>query len=72
MIRSSIIMRDAPFQSTPSTRRETSSKYLCAWHNGISIHSLHTEGDTDLEQQKQQLEISIHSLHTEGDLLLSS
>ena len=34
-----------PFQSTPSTRRETSHIDIVAFLDGISIHSLHTEGD---------------------------
>ena len=34
-----------PFQSTPSTRRETDAACVVGLNKYISIHSLHTEGD---------------------------
>ena len=40
-----IFFHEFPFQSTPSTRRETSQGCYSAAYAGISIHSLHTEGD---------------------------
>ena len=35
--------------------------------NTISIHTLHTEGDNFVTNQKVITFISIHTLHTEGD-----
>ena len=55
------------FQSTPSTRRETSIEIFGNLPDHISIHSLHTEGDYDAVTQRVLCSISIHSLHTEGD-----
>ena len=56
-----------PFQSTPSTRRETLVPYQIAEQLVISIHSLHTEGDSGIRNITFPHCISIHSLHTEGD-----
>ena len=42
-------LTDAIFQSTPSTRRETSQFLQLQFSTHISIHSLHTEGDSKLE-----------------------
>ena len=44
--------RDFVFQSTPSTRRETSARVDVCRRQDISIHSLHTEGDAAVEAQK--------------------
>ena len=55
------------FQSTPSTRRETQLAVHDTQALVISIHSLHTEGDTLATICQRNLCISIHSLHTEGD-----
>ena len=55
------------FQSTPSTRRETSHKPRGLHRPDISIHSLHTEGDRPGTETTGRTTISIHSLHTEGD-----
>ena len=38
------------FQSTPSTRRVTSSIAIFCFHLRISIHTLHTEGDSKYKQ----------------------
>ena len=56
------------FQSTPSTRRETSEVKYHEKVHCISIHSLHTEGDTSCNHKSCTFCISIHSLHTEGDI----
>ena len=61
------VPRRKKFQSTPSTRRETLRSYRTCWKAGISIHSLHTEGDVDYTAREVAADISIHSLHTEGD-----
>ena len=58
------------FQSTPSTRRETMHEGKLAMDIDISIHSLHTEGDTPESRKRLTQAISIHSLHTEGDIIL--
>ena len=55
------------FQSTPSTRRETAQFRIIEGDHKISIHSLHTEGDTFQKLIRLDHHISIHSLHTEGD-----
>ena len=55
------------FQSTPSTRRETSAGDVTGVKISISIHSLHTEGDLLFSALPTPCSISIHSLHTEGD-----
>ena len=55
------------FQSTPSTRRETTKNTTNQNTIDISIHSLHTEGDTFNGYFGMVFDISIHSLHTEGD-----
>ena len=57
----------ATFQSTPSTRRETLQRVEPPCFRGISIHSLHTEGDIITVEVSYMYCISIHSLHTEGD-----
>ena len=36
----------------------------------ISIHTLHTEGDTTCPHYDDMDGISIHTLHTEGDLVI--
>ena len=39
-----------------------------AWKSiSISIHTLHTEGDTLTIHYMDDTDISIHTLHTEGD-----
>ena len=40
------IISISTFQSTPSTRRETIDFSITCFSINISIHSLHTEGDT--------------------------
>ena len=67
-----ILMRNyEPFQSTPSTRRETDAAEQGRIDLIISIHSLHTEGDSVFSKTCCDLAISIHSLHTEGDRTFS-
>ena len=56
------------FQSTPSTRRETTGSPTDSIYSDISIHSLHTEGDIKQLTSAIRQRISIHSLHTEGDM----
>ena len=42
-----------------------------AWKSiSISIHTLHTEGDTLTIHYMDDTDISIHTLHTEGDLAM--
>ena len=55
------------FQSTPSTRRVTPAKTPNEPLTQISIHTLHTEGDTATGILAVLHNISIHTLHTEGD-----
>ncbi len=44
---------------------------LTHWTAGISIHTLHTEGDVPADLTDGQYAcISIHTLHTEGDLAM--
>ena len=45
---STVVSGSAPFQSTPSTRRETVRMGRGTWGAVISIHSLHTEGDSSV------------------------
>ena len=41
-----------------------------AWKSiSISIHTLHTEGDTLTIHYMDDTDISIHTLHTEGDCI---
>ena len=50
------LLESFSFQSTPSTRRETRRRIAAVGRTGISIHSLHTEGDqSDTHHQKQAL-----------------
>ena len=55
------------FQSTPSTRRVTDGPSCLSQCGGISIHTLHTEGDFQTRRPRTLQWISIHTLHTEGD-----
>ena len=41
---------DFVFQSTPSTRRVTGCEWKAKQPNEISIHTLHTEGDSKYKQ----------------------
>ena len=44
-----------------------------AWKSiSISIHTLHTEGDTLTIHYMDDTDISIHTLHTEGDIIALS
>ena len=61
------VKKEIKFQSTPSTRRETLYPSPAKCNCYISIHSLHTEGDSAMHRRCCRFCISIHSLHTEGD-----
>ena len=61
----------APFLSTPSARRATSSHHhqnmvVCP----ISIHALREEGDPQSSDNTRDRTISIHALREEGDLIV--
>ena len=58
----------AIFQSTPSMRRVTTKPSACLITRGISIHTLHAEGDLPRRICRILYKaISIHTLHAEGD-----
>ena len=42
------------------------------WRCSISIHSLRMEGDSDAQEQLDDISISIHSLRMEGDTIVNT
>ena len=55
------------FLSTPSMRRVTNKIAVLCLSLGISIHTLHAEGDANRIFTHDAMIISIHTLHAEGD-----
>ena len=58
------------FLSTPSGWRATVALDTTLTHEGISIHALRVEGDSQLDVTDLEIFISIHALRVEGDSTL--